>query len=136
MIIICGVLLSGCAVFEEGVKTLAPTDNKESSESNVVEVPETIDEPEEVEEIEEPGSHEGAGEYSINVMDLMMRECNVACCGEETPVSCDDECRWPEYIDCFHGCIEDHPDTSYNCDAQCWPEHKAYFEEKTAECQE
>ena len=69
--------------------------------------------------------------YSSAEMDKLMRACNLECCGEEAPLSCDSECRWPGYIDCFHAC--DAKGIS-NCDAECWPEHKKYFETTINEC--
>ena len=83
-------------------------------------------------EVTKEVAREDAGDYSMEVFDKLQRECNVACCGEETPVSCSDECRWPGYIDCFHGCMD--AEGSFNCDAECWPEHKAYLDEKMDEC--
>ncbi len=80
------------------------------------------------------GGSSDAGEYNMETMDAMLRECNTACCGEETPASCTDECRWPGYVDCFHGCMDKHPEDTYNCDADCWPKHKEYFENKIKEC--
>ena len=69
--------------------------------------------------------------YSSAEMDKLMRACNLECCGEEAPSSCDSECRWPGYIECFHAC--DVKGVS-NCDAECWPEHKKYFETTTIKC--
>ena len=146
ILVMCIFLLSSCAVMKEGVNTLVSDDVKDTvekpesfiedvevEEGEVEEVTEKVDVEDIGEDLEDPAAKSSSG-YTINIMDKMLRECNVACCGEETPASCDNECRWPEYINCFHGCMDKHPEASYNCDAECWPEHKAYFETKTVEC--
>ena len=42
--------------------------------------------------------------YSPTLLDKFRAECNVACCGEEFPASCEKECNWPEYMICFNKC--------------------------------
>ena len=129
-------LLTGCTAFNEGVKTLS-SDTK-SSGATAVDKPVNVNATDKTNKTKDVGvakSNENSGEYSLNIMDSMLRKCNLACCGEETPASCSKECRWPKYVECFHGCMDNHPDASYNCDAECWPEHKVYFDAATKACQ-
>jgi hypothetical protein len=80
----------------------------------------------------EPGGLQQNG-YKPGIQDSFLQECNLECCGEKLPTGCIDECTWPRYVECFTECGSKYQDDK-NCDAICWPEHKQYYIDRTAEC--